>query len=332
MSFQVTQTNAQSATLASISAEFIANWGGDLRLYTKPANGTPNDSVTERMRITSDGAIGIGCSTPSYRLDIVDTCTSGVRGLRINTASNSVGPSIVLRYSPGGLINWLVGTSQAVSHAFEFVASCALSGDPGVNGTTRMILTCGGQLGIGTISTSAEANLFLGAKSTIEGGQMVFQKGTSCSCATHLDNYADSFRVLVGDDIGSNGVHMLIDHKTRNACFYGAVLSSAPNNGYNFRALGFSTGVIAGGGSCLVYSSLDRGLYLISISSSVTSIYGYSAFLWVDSSDITVSSVIRQACVAITTSGRALTVVNQYTAEAAAMTISTLNLVNYLGA
>jgi hypothetical protein len=189
-----------------------------------------------------------------------------------------------------------------------------------------------GAVGIGTTCTSTEANLFLGAKSTIEGGQMVFQKGTSCACATHLDNYSDQFRVLVGDDTGSNGVHMLIDHRTRSACFYGAVLSSAPNNGYNFRALGFSTGAIAGGGSCLVYSSLDRGLYLISISSSVTSTYGYSAFLWVDSSNITVSSVIRQACVAITTSGRALTVVNQYTAEAAAMTISTLNLVNYLGA
>jgi hypothetical protein len=175
------------------------------------------------MRITSDGAIGIGCSTPSYRLDIVDTCTSGVRGLRINTASNSVGPSIVLRYSPGGLINWLVGTSQAVSHAFEFVASCALSGDPGVNGTTRMILTCGGQLGIGTICTSTEANLFLGAQGSIEGGQMVFQKGTSCSCATHLDNYNDSFRIMSGTNTGSTLVNMSINHTTGNACFFGVV-------------------------------------------------------------------------------------------------------------
>ena len=111
----------------------------------------------------------------------------------------------------------------------------------------------------------------------------------------------------------------------------GSVLSCAPKNGYNFRALGFATGTIASGGSCLIFSNLDRGLYLISIASSVTSTFGYSAFLWVDSANITVSSVIRQSCVAISTSGRYLCVVNQYTAEAASMTITTLNLLNYIG-
>ena len=116
-----------------------------------------------------------------------------------------------------------------------------------------------------------------------------------------------------------------------STCFYGTVLSVAPNNGHNFRGLGFSTGAIATGGSCLIYSSLDRGLYLISIASSVTSTYGYSAFLWVDSGNITVSSVIRQACVGITTSGRALCVVNQYGSETAIMTVTTLNLLNYIG-
>ena len=116
-----------------------------------------------------------------------------------------------------------------------------------------------------------------------------------------------------------------------STCFYGTVLSTAPSNGYNFRGLGFSTGAIATGGSCLIYSSLDRGLYLISIASSVTSTFGYSAFLWVDSSNIAVSSVIRQECVTISTSGRALCVVNQFTSETATMTITTLNLLNYIG-
>jgi hypothetical protein len=64
MSFQVTQSNLQSATLGSISAEFMSNWGGDLRFYTKPANGTPNDSVTERMRITSGGSVCINATSP----------------------------------------------------------------------------------------------------------------------------------------------------------------------------------------------------------------------------------------------------------------------------
>ena len=63
IAFQVTQTNAQSATLASITAEFMSNWAGDLIFSTKPANGTPNNTVTERMRITSGGDVLINATS-----------------------------------------------------------------------------------------------------------------------------------------------------------------------------------------------------------------------------------------------------------------------------
>jgi hypothetical protein len=67
----------------------------------------------------------------------------------------------------------------------------------------RMRITSAGSVGIGTTCMSAEANLFLGAKSAVEGGQLVLQKGTSCACATHLDNYTDRFRVMAGTDAAS---------------------------------------------------------------------------------------------------------------------------------
>jgi hypothetical protein len=76
---------------------------------------------------------------------------------------------------------------------------------------------------IGAASTSSEANLFLGAQGTEEGGQMVFQKGTSCSCATHLDNYEDKFRIMSGTNTGSTTVNMSIDHKSSTTCFFGTV-------------------------------------------------------------------------------------------------------------
>lgn len=68
-----------------------------------------------------------------------------------------------------------------------------------------------GNVGIGTTNMSAEANLFLGAKSTIEGGQMVFQKGTSQTYAAHLDNYSDQFRIMSGTDTGSSSVCMMVN-------------------------------------------------------------------------------------------------------------------------
>lgn len=72
-----------------------------------------------------------------------------------------------------------------------------------------------GILALGTTSTSTEANLFLGAKGTSEGGQLVLQKGTSQTYAAHLDNYLDQFRVMYGTDTGSTGVALTINLSTK---------------------------------------------------------------------------------------------------------------------
>ena len=46
---------SESATYATISAESESSWGGDIVFKTKADNGTPNDSVTEHLRIDHDG-------------------------------------------------------------------------------------------------------------------------------------------------------------------------------------------------------------------------------------------------------------------------------------
>ena len=55
--FQLTQTNSQSALLGRISTEFVSGWGGDLILHTKLANGSPDNTVTARMRIDNAGRV-----------------------------------------------------------------------------------------------------------------------------------------------------------------------------------------------------------------------------------------------------------------------------------
>jgi len=59
MRFRVNNSSntAQSATLGMVNAETVSNWGGVLTFSTKPANGTPDESVTERMRIDSSGRV-----------------------------------------------------------------------------------------------------------------------------------------------------------------------------------------------------------------------------------------------------------------------------------
>jgi hypothetical protein len=57
LKFRNTQTNAQSVILGTIYTTSIGSWGGDMVFTTHSANGSPDDSTTERMRIDSSGAI-----------------------------------------------------------------------------------------------------------------------------------------------------------------------------------------------------------------------------------------------------------------------------------
>jgi hypothetical protein len=57
LAMQVTQTNGQSARLAEIGSNFASGWGGELHFSTKSANGSPNNSTTERMKIDAAGRV-----------------------------------------------------------------------------------------------------------------------------------------------------------------------------------------------------------------------------------------------------------------------------------
>ena len=51
---------SQDASLGGISAETASSWGGNLTFHTKPANGSPNENLTERMRINQKGFVKAG--------------------------------------------------------------------------------------------------------------------------------------------------------------------------------------------------------------------------------------------------------------------------------
>ena len=59
LKFRTTQSNGQSAITGAIRAQGKSGWGGDLVFYSKPANGSPNDSVTERLRIDTSGLVNV---------------------------------------------------------------------------------------------------------------------------------------------------------------------------------------------------------------------------------------------------------------------------------
>jgi len=193
-------------------------------------------SNSEKMRITAAGRVGIGETSPVSALVVStpsDTSNIGQSGIVIQGSSTlTAGCVMALAFTaiPGttrarAAVGSVVGSDWGKGN-LTFYTRDASDATALTTADERMRITSDGVVAIKTTTTSTEANLFLGAQGPIEGGQLVLQRGTNCSCATHLDNYQDSFRVLVGSDTSSTGVHFLIDHKNRNTCFYGTMIQN----------------------------------------------------------------------------------------------------------
>ena len=76
--WRATQSNGQTAKLASIGATSINNWGGELQFFTKTADSNANDTVVERVRIDNAGRLGIGTNSPFAKTHIEINAAAGV--------------------------------------------------------------------------------------------------------------------------------------------------------------------------------------------------------------------------------------------------------------
>jgi hypothetical protein len=97
-----------------------------------------NYNITERLRITSGGNIGINCTTPNYKLH-VNGCTAIDGNLRMGggfSSGNSTDPSI---------------TVQGFTNAGVYFTSCGV-GLGGGSSTNLLFLSCLGNVSIGTES------------------------------------------------------------------------------------------------------------------------------------------------------------------------------------
>ena len=130
----------------STEGELVAAFGKGLRFYTNDGNSNP-------MNLTSAGNVGIGTTSPNQKLHI-----SGITKIAPSTPSSSAVATLILSND--------FDNDNAITHTSDKALGFL------TNGSERMRITSGGNVGIGT--TSPESLLHLSQASTGGNGAFIF--------------------------------------------------------------------------------------------------------------------------------------------------------------
>jgi fibronectin-binding autotransporter adhesin len=186
-----------------------------IAFFTHPS-ATGGDAAVEKVRISADGNVGIGTDSPNSKLHVFGG--SANTELKVTTNDNYIARLGLYEEKPGSLHGGFIQYRGESGDRLEIGSI-----NSGTDTVHMSINDIAGNVGIGTTNPSSESNLSLGAKSTSEGGHLTLFKGTSNTHATHIDNYADSFRIMKGTDASSSTVQFSLAHATGNAAFAGDV-------------------------------------------------------------------------------------------------------------
>ena len=120
-----------------------ANYGGEMVFGTR----TTGAATAERMRIDTNGNVGIGTTTPGAKLHV--SSGGGESVVRIGDTESTNVPVLQFRTAAANYA-WVIAAQKNVSNALEFTPSTAVGGT--TFSTPVMTLLQTGNVGIGTAS------------------------------------------------------------------------------------------------------------------------------------------------------------------------------------
>ena len=149
-------------------------------------------SVTERMRIDSSGNVGIGTSSPTYKLQVQDGLYTLLAGADSSASTLTDATQKVMRFGvphytnaeepvnvifasiTSGENGVLIGGGTGVFNAATRISFYTAANTTTTNGTERMRIDSSGNVGIGTSSPSVPLEL-----NSDDFQQMIMRRGTS---------------------------------------------------------------------------------------------------------------------------------------------------------
>jgi len=142
--------NVATGVDLTIQTKIVSSGGGGNIVFS-PNSPSVNLTPVERMRITKDGNVGIGTTTPATTLSVKG---SGANGILLDQDTNSVGASSRLFFK----MNTQTYTMLADSNGLNFMSDAT----PGSSsGAVKMTMNSAGSVGIGTSTIASDVLLHL---------------------------------------------------------------------------------------------------------------------------------------------------------------------------
>jgi hypothetical protein len=181
--FPLTLQNANNAPSSGVGMQFITDGAlvGSSIVGLRVASAGPNHalqfnvSFAERMRIDTDGRLGIGTTAPNAKLDVTVTSTGTAQGIAITNTNAVAGGVLGIDFIPR---NTLVNGYSAIRATGFTGTSSDLSFHTSTGGvqTQKMTIDGNGTVGIG--ATTPNLPTLLDVASTTKGS-MPFPRMTS---------------------------------------------------------------------------------------------------------------------------------------------------------
>ena len=162
-------------------------------------------AFTENMRITNDGNVGIGTTTPSSTLHVAGNIRTD--NALIVEGTNAAAIRLTQTDTDGAYISITEtdGSTRMGYMGFPSNDDLHLKNETSgghvylsTNNATRMTIASDGRVAIGTAVEGQVPNLTLGGTGANEGGQLNFKGGTSYGTEMYLDRYGDNLRMIYG--------------------------------------------------------------------------------------------------------------------------------------